>query len=128
VLRGRRGFPCRFAGTTSRLHREILDSSVWEVGYRGFAPTHLENVVVTIHFWQKAAVRSKLAARVDLPTMMMLLKYIRQTQSGSSFKYDYDCTCRIPSDPFLIPFSRTRVSREASTLIESTNYARRLLH
>ncbi len=88
MRRGRRGFPCRLAGTTSRLHRVTLDSSVWEVGYRCFAPTHLENVVVTIHFWQKAAVRSKLAARVDLPTMMMLLKYIRQTQSGSSFKYD----------------------------------------
>jgi hypothetical protein len=48
--------------------------------------SHLENVVVTIHFRQKTAVGSKLTARVDLPTTMMLLKYIRQTQSGSSFK------------------------------------------
>ena len=46
--------------------------------------SHPENVVVTIHFRQKTAVGSKLAARVDLPTAM--LKYIRQTQSGSSFK------------------------------------------
>ena len=45
-----------------------------------------ENVVVTIHFRQKTAIGSKLTARVDLPTTMMLLKYIRQTQSGSSFK------------------------------------------
>jgi hypothetical protein len=41
---------------------------------------HPEDVVVTIHFRQKTAVGSKLPARMDLPTMMILLKYIRQTQ------------------------------------------------
>ncbi len=46
---------------------------------------HPENVVVTIHFRQKTAVGSKLAARVDVPTTMILLKYVRQTQPGSSF-------------------------------------------
>jgi len=44
---------------------------------------HPENVVVAIHFRQKTAVGSKLPARMDLPTMMLLIKYIRQTQSGS---------------------------------------------
>ena len=33
--------------------------------------SHLENVVVTIHFRRKTAVGSKLAARVDSPTTMM---------------------------------------------------------
>jgi hypothetical protein len=47
---------------------------------------HPENVVVAIHFRQKTAVGSKLPARMDLPTMMTLSKYIRQTQSSSSFK------------------------------------------
>ena len=46
---------------------------------------HPENVVVTVHFRQKTAVGNKLATRADVPTMMILLKYIRQTRSGSSF-------------------------------------------
>jgi hypothetical protein len=51
--------------------------------------SHPENVVVTIHFRQKTPAGSKLAVRVDMPTTMILLKYIRQTQSGSSFKEDF---------------------------------------
>ena len=50
------------------------------------ASSHPENVVVTIHFRLRTSVGSKLTMRVDLPTTMILLKYIRQTQSGSSFK------------------------------------------
>jgi len=45
---------------------------------------HPENIVVAIHFRRKTAVGSKLPARMDLPTMMILIKYMRQTQSGSS--------------------------------------------
>lgn len=48
--------------------------------------SHPENITVTIHFKRKTAVGSKLVARVDLPTAMILLKYIRQTRSDSSFK------------------------------------------
>jgi hypothetical protein len=47
---------------------------------------HPENVVVTIHFRRKTAVGSKLAARMDMPTMLILIKYIQQTQSDSSIK------------------------------------------
>ncbi len=47
---------------------------------------HPENVVVSIHFRKKTAVGSKLPARMDLPTMMTLLRYIRQNQAGSSAK------------------------------------------
>ena len=50
------------------------------------ASSHPENVVVTIHFRQRTSVGSKLTMRVDLPTTMSLLKYIRQAQSGSSFE------------------------------------------
>jgi hypothetical protein len=50
------------------------------------APSHPENVVVTLHFRQKTSVGSKLTVRVDVPTTMILLKYIRQIQSGPSFK------------------------------------------
>lgn len=50
------------------------------------ASSHPENVVVTIHFRQRTSVGSKLTMRVDLPTTMILLKYIRQAQSGSSFE------------------------------------------
>jgi hypothetical protein len=47
---------------------------------------HPQNVVATIHFRKKTAVGSKFPARMDLPTMMILIKFLRQTQSGSSFK------------------------------------------
>jgi hypothetical protein len=48
--------------------------------------SHPENVVVTIHFRRKTAVGSKLVARVDVPTTVILLEYIRQTQPGPWFK------------------------------------------
>jgi len=48
--------------------------------------SHPENVVVTIHFRRRTAVGSKLVSRVDVPTTMILLKYIQQTQSDSPFK------------------------------------------
>jgi hypothetical protein len=48
--------------------------------------SHPENMAVTIHFRRKTPVGRKLVARVDLPTTMILLKYIRQTRSGSSFR------------------------------------------
>lgn len=45
---------------------------------------HPENVVVTIHFKQKTSVGSKINVQVDVPTTMILIKYIAQTQSGSA--------------------------------------------
>jgi hypothetical protein len=51
----------------------------------GSDSSHLGDVIVSIHFWQKAAIGRKLAARVDLPTTMMLLK-VYPADSGSSFK------------------------------------------
>ena len=40
-------------------------------------------VVVTIHLKQKTSVGSKMKVRVDLPTTMILIKYIAQTRPGS---------------------------------------------
>ncbi len=45
---------------------------------------HPENVVVTIHFRRKTAIGGKLAARMDVPTMLILIKYMQQTHSVSS--------------------------------------------
>jgi hypothetical protein len=45
---------------------------------------HPENVVVTIHFRQKTAVGNKLTARMDLPTLVILIRYIQPNQSDSS--------------------------------------------
>lgn len=41
------------------------------------------NVVVTIHFKQKTSVGSKIKVGVDIPTTMILMKYIAQTRPGS---------------------------------------------
>lgn len=42
------------------------------------------NVVVTIHFKRSSSVGSKMNVRVDLPAMMVLIKYVAQTPSGSA--------------------------------------------
>ena len=41
------------------------------------------NVVVTIHFKQKTSVGSKIKVGVDIPTTMILVKYIAKTRPGS---------------------------------------------
>lgn len=48
--------------------------------------SHPENMPVTINFKRRTPVGSKFVAQMDLPATMILLKYIRQTQSGSSLK------------------------------------------
>ncbi len=44
------------------------------------------NVAVTIHFKQKTSVGSEMKVRVDLLTMMTLIKYVAQTRPGSRCK------------------------------------------
>ena len=39
------------------------------------------NVVVTIHFKQKISVGTKIDVRVDIPTTMMLIRYVAQMRS-----------------------------------------------
>jgi len=59
-----------------------LSLGTWGSSYT----SHPEYMDLTIHFKRRTAVGSKLLARADLPTTMILLKYIRQAQSGSSSK------------------------------------------
>ncbi len=60
---------------TSRENISHLSLGNWLAADAG----HPENVVVTTHFRRKTAVGSKLAARMDVPTMLILIKYIQQT-------------------------------------------------
>jgi len=48
--------------------------------------SHPENMPVSIFFKQRTPVGDKLVAKMDLRTTMILLEYIRQTQSASSLK------------------------------------------
>lgn len=61
---------------------------------------HPGNVVVTIHFKKSTSVGSKMNVRVDLPTTMILVKYIAQIQQGSAARSEK------PLCPFWYPKQR----------------------
>jgi hypothetical protein len=60
--------------------KQIREISLTSVGHGDKSDPHYLNE--TIHFKQKTAVGGKMTIRVDVPTILILVKYLEQTRAG----------------------------------------------